>query len=135
MNHCENVDHDAVLRARTLLLGSGTINIHEEIDAYRVLAGVSPVVHLPRLARALVKFGTSEPRNPATRLPVLTEAAAAARRMDEAEPKRAALLGEVLEACREELLTLGRNEDARVVSEELARLVPGGEGTPAGRAA
>ncbi|MFD3655226.1 hypothetical protein [Streptomyces sp. NPDC058620] len=133
MNHCENVDHDAVLRARALLLGSGTINIHEEVDAYRVLVGVSPAVYLPRLARALLTFGTSEPRNPATRLPVLTEAAAAARRMDEAEPKRAALLSEVLEACKEELLAPGRTEDARVVSDELTRLVPGGEGIPADR--
>ncbi|MCX5416089.1 hypothetical protein [Streptomyces sp. NBC_00059] len=132
MNHCENVDHDRVLRARTLLLGSGTINVHEEIDAYRVLTGVSPVVYLPRLARALLEFGTSGAGNPATRLPVLTEAAAAAERMDAAEPGRAPLLLEILEACREELHALGRTEEALAVGEEMARTAGGGQGTPGG---
>ncbi|MFJ8887763.1 hypothetical protein ACIRJR_30760 [Streptomyces sp. NPDC102402] len=121
MNHRESVDHDAVLRARTLLLGSGTINIHEAVDAYRLLAEVSPAVYLPRLAQALLEYGTADPRDPGTRLAVLTEAAAAARRMAAAEPRRAGLLRKALEACEQELTLLGRTEQARSVSEELAR--------------
>ncbi|MFC8225055.1 hypothetical protein [Streptomyces sp. NPDC057287] len=129
MNHSESVDQNAVLRARTLLLGSGTINIHEAVDAYRLLAEVSPAVYLPRLAQALLEFGTADPRNPETRLTVVTEAAAAARRMEPAEPRRAALLRKALEACEQELTVLGRTEQARSVSEELARAVRGEEGS------
>ncbi|HBF81040.1 MAG TPA: hypothetical protein DD420_14265 [Streptomyces sp.] len=121
MNHRENVGHDAVLRARILLLGSGTITIHEQIDAYRVLARVSPAVHLPRLAQALLDYATSVPRDPETHLAVVTEAAEAARRMDVAEPRRSKLLSAALEACRRELLALGREEEAAVLGEEMTR--------------
>ncbi|WP_406390693.1 hypothetical protein [Streptomyces sp. NBC_00887] len=89
MNYAENVDHDAVLRARMLLLGSGRITIDEEIDAYRVLARVSPAVYLPRLASELVTYGYRELQDPELRLALRTEAAAAARAMDRAEPRRA----------------------------------------------
>ncbi|MFB8027835.1 hypothetical protein ACFQ6U_09305 [Streptomyces sp. NPDC056465] len=129
MNHRESVDHDAVLRARTLLLGSGTINIHEAVDAYRLLAEVSPAVYLPRLAQALLEYGTADPRDPGTRLTVVTEAAAAARRMEAVEPRRAALLRKALEACAQELTVLGRTEEARSVNQELARTTDGEERT------
>ncbi|MEV3932632.1 hypothetical protein [Streptomyces sp. NPDC053728] len=129
MNHRESVDHDAVLRARTLLLGSGTINIHEAVDAYRLLAEVSPAVYLPRLAQALLEYGTADPRNPGTRLTVVTEAAAAARRTDAADPRRAELLRKALEACERELAMLGRTDEARSVSEELDRPAGGEERT------
>ncbi|MER5633459.1 hypothetical protein [Streptomyces nitrosporeus] len=126
MNHVEHVGHDAVLRARTLLLGSGTINVHEEIDAYRVLTRVSPAVYLPRLAQALLEYGDVNPRDPDTRLAVVTEAADAARRMDATEPRRQGLLAWALHACREELHALGKEKEALLVDEELAR-IPGGE--------
>ncbi|MFJ8864297.1 hypothetical protein ACIRD6_00810 [Streptomyces sp. NPDC102473] len=129
MNHWESVDHHAVLRARTLLLGSGTINIHEAVDAYRLLAVVSPAVYLPRLAQALLEYGTADPRNPDTRLAVVTEAASAARRMEAAEPRRGPLLRKALEACEQELTVLGRTEEARAVGEELDRTAAGEEGT------
>ncbi|MFF1460379.1 hypothetical protein [Streptomyces sp. NPDC058330] len=121
MNHRENVGHEAVLRARVLLLGSGTITIHEQIDAYRVLARVSPAVHLPRLAQALLDYATSVPRDPETHLTVVTEAADAARRMDVSEPRRSELLPVALEACRRELLALGREKEAAVLGEEMTR--------------
>lgn len=121
MNHAENVDHDAVLRARMLLLGSGRINIDEEIDAYRVLARVSPAVYLPRLASELVNYGYRELRDPELRLALRTGAAAAARAMDRAEPKRAELLTRALRACRHELYILGRRKEAFAVCEEMAR--------------
>lgn len=121
MNHAENVDHDAVLRARMLLLGSGRINIDEEIDAYRVLARVSPAVYLPRLARKLLTYGYPELQDPAALLVLRTEAAAAARGMDRAEPKRAELLTQALQACRHELYALGRRKEAFAVCEEMAR--------------
>lgn len=129
MNHRESVDHDAVLRARTLLLGSGTINIHEAVDAYRLLAEVSPAVYLPRLAQALLEYGTADARNPGTRLSVVTEAAAAVRRMEAADPRRAELLRKALEAREQELTASGRTDEARSVSEEPARTAGGEERT------
>ncbi|MFD9498033.1 hypothetical protein [Streptomyces sp. NPDC060035] len=121
MNHAENVDHDAVLRARVLLLGSGRINIDEEIDAYRVLARVSPAVYLPRLATKLLTYGYPELQDPAALLALGTEAAAAARGMDRAEPNRTILLTRALQACRHELYILGRRKEAFAVCEEMAR--------------
>lgn len=121
MNHAENVDQDAVLRARMLLLGSGRINIDEEVDAYRVLARVSPAVYLPRLATKLLTYGYPELQDPAARLALRTEAAAAARGMDRSEPKRAELLRLALRACRHELYILGRRKEAFAVCEEMAR--------------
>ncbi|MGW4227815.1 hypothetical protein ACWEF9_00760 [Streptomyces sp. NPDC004980] len=120
MNHSENIDHDAVLRARTLLLGSGGITVHQEADAYRILARVSPATYLPRLARTLLTFSYRGLEKPELRLSVLTEAVAAARRMDGAEPNRAALLTDTLDACRHELYTLGRRAEAFALCEEMA---------------
>ncbi|MFE4332092.1 hypothetical protein ACFRQM_22530 [Streptomyces sp. NPDC056831] len=60
MNHSENVDQDAVLRARTMLLGSGGLSVEQEIEAYRVLAGVSPLTYLPKLSEALVGDGGAD---------------------------------------------------------------------------
>lgn len=111
MNHSENIDHDAVLRARTLLLGSGGITVHQEADTYRILALVSPATYLPCLARTLLTFGHQKLENPELSLSVLTEAVAAARRMDGSEPNRAALLTDTLDACRHALYTLGRRSE------------------------
>ncbi|WP_405812132.1 hypothetical protein OG524_31660 [Streptomyces sp. NBC_01520] len=68
MNHSENIDHDAVLRARTLLLGSGGITVPHEADAYRILARVSPATHLPHLARTLLTFSYLKLEKPELRL-------------------------------------------------------------------
>ncbi|WP_405387123.1 hypothetical protein OG596_04510 [Streptomyces sp. NBC_01102] len=67
MNHSENIDHDAVLRARTLLLGSGGITVPHEADAYRI-PRVSPATHLPRLARTLLTFSYLKLEKPELRL-------------------------------------------------------------------
>lgn len=122
MNHTENVDQDAILRARVLLLGSGRINIDEEIEAYRTLAQVSPAVYLPRLARQLVTYGYRELQDPEACLALHTEASTAARRMDRAEPGRVELLTRALSACRHELYRLGRRKDAFAACEEMARV-------------
>ncbi|MER5811547.1 hypothetical protein ABT143_25745 [Streptomyces sp. NPDC002033] len=47
-------DHDAVLRARLLLLGSRQPSLPEALQAYRVLAEVSPRAYLPKLVDALL---------------------------------------------------------------------------------
>ncbi|MFJ3309968.1 hypothetical protein ACIPSA_44600 [Streptomyces sp. NPDC086549] len=57
MDHSEKVDQDAVLRARTMLLGSGRLSLARQIEAYRVLAKVGPLTYLPKLCDALVFYG------------------------------------------------------------------------------
>ncbi|GAA2360046.1 hypothetical protein GCM10010246_57830 [Streptomyces cuspidosporus] len=54
MNPAERVDQDDVLRARSILLGSGYLSVDRQVEAYRVLAEVSPMAYLPKLAEALV---------------------------------------------------------------------------------
>lgn len=36
-----------------MLLGSGRLPLHQQIEAYRVLSDVSPATYLPKLSRAL----------------------------------------------------------------------------------
>ncbi|MFD9245305.1 hypothetical protein ACFV0D_25895, partial [Streptomyces sp. NPDC059556] len=122
MNHSEKIDHDAVLRARTMLLGSGRPNLSQEVQAYRVLARVSPASYLPKLARALVSYGYEvegrggmEPR-----LALHAEAADAARRIGTDEPNRADVLCGVLDSYRRTLLTAGRRAGAFAVCEDMA---------------
>ncbi|SCZ16387.1 hypothetical protein SAMN02745898_1177 [Streptomyces sp. 136MFCol5.1] len=88
------VDQDDILRARNVLLASGRRTPREEVDAYRVLAQVSPVSYLPRLVKALqrLSYDTSAgERHPAC-LALREEAVAAARAIDPAEPARGNLL-------------------------------------------
>lgn len=79
------IDHDAVLRARVLLLGSKPLGAWddiswEEVLAYRVLAEVSPKAYLPKLIDGLLlAAGRSGDRE--VRLSLATEAVAAARRI------------------------------------------------------
>ncbi|MFC5033937.1 hypothetical protein ACQFX6_03800 [Streptomyces sp. DSM 41987] len=121
MNHSENVDHESVLRARAILLGSGRIGLHEEIRAYRVLAQVGPLTYLPKLARALLMLSHQEFRNqPEIRLNLTAEALAAVRKLDASEPKRTELLIDTLNDYQRQLYTLGRRAEGFAVREEMA---------------
>ncbi|MFJ5137287.1 hypothetical protein [Streptomyces sp. NPDC088707] len=121
MNHSENVDQDVVLQARTMLLGSGRPSLAREVQAYRVLARVSPASYLPKLARALVSYGYEVgPAGMEPRLALHAEAADAARRIDADEPNRADVLCGVLDSYRRTLLTVGRRAEAFAASEEMA---------------
>ncbi|MFB7834109.1 hypothetical protein [Streptomyces sp. NPDC056056] len=122
MNHSEKIDHDAVLQARTMLLGSDRPSLAQEVQAYRVLVRVSPASYLPKLAKALVSYGYEvEGRGGMEqRLALHTEAADAARRIGADEPNRADVLCGVLDAYRRTLLTVGRRGEAFAVCEEMA---------------
>lgn len=57
------IDHDEVLRARALLLGSGRPSRAQLLGAYRVLAEVSPKAYVPKSVDALPAL-RHETRNP-----------------------------------------------------------------------
>ncbi|MET7861183.1 hypothetical protein ABZS81_29085 [Streptomyces sp. NPDC005318] len=122
MNPTRRVDQDAVLRARTMLLGSGELSLVQQLEAYRVLAEVSPRAYLPKLCRALLWRGyAGEFRSrPDIQLALHAEAASAARRIDTAEPKRTALLVDALDAYQHALYAAGRRADGLAVCEEMA---------------
>ncbi|MEU3880515.1 hypothetical protein ACFV2A_25285 [Streptomyces californicus] len=113
MHPTRKVDQDDIVRARNVLLASGRRTAGEEVDAYRVLAQVSPDVYAPRLADALLDLRY----NPLTRswhasaLELSEEAVAAARSIDPAEPGRADVLHRALDGCREDLYRLGRTDE------------------------
>ena len=121
MNHSGKVDQDDILRARNILLASGRRTAREEVDAYRVLAQVSPAAYLPRLARALqhLSYDTSSGKRHPACLALREEAVAAARAVDPAEPARADLLYEALDTCQRELYTLGRRTEGLAVRAEM----------------
>ncbi|WP_392842626.1 hypothetical protein [Streptomyces sp. LN500] len=108
MNLSGTVDQDDIVRARTVLLASGRRTPREEVDAYRVLAQVSPVSYLPRLVKALqrLSYDTSAGERHAACLALREETVAAARAIDPAEPARGDLLYEALDSCQRELYTL-----------------------------
>ncbi|MGA5872885.1 hypothetical protein [Streptomyces cinereoruber] len=118
----QNIDQDTVLRARTMLLGSGRLGLPQEVEAYRVLAKVSPAAYLPKLVRALVSYGyeVGHRRGPERRLPLHAEAADAARRIGAGHPRRTEALRDALEAYEHALFELGRRAEGRAVCEELA---------------
>lgn len=124
MNHSENVDHDAVLRARTMLLGSDRPSLSQEVQAYRVLARVSPAAYLPKLVRALVSYGyeVGDKGGLEPRLALHAEAAAAGRRIDVGEPNRTELLCRALDVYQRTLLSAGRRAEAFAVGEEMAEV-------------
>ncbi|MEU3463434.1 hypothetical protein ABZ721_26260 [Streptomyces sp. NPDC006733] len=125
MNHSPNVDHEAILRARATLLGSGTVGLHEEIRAYRVLAHVGPLTYLPKLSRALLEFGEKEfTHQPEIRLNLTAEALDAARALDASDPQRSELLSNALDAYRRQLEVLGRPVDSLAIGEEGERPQP-----------
>ncbi|MFF1417177.1 hypothetical protein [Streptomyces sp. NPDC058280] len=121
MNHSGKVDQDDIMRARNVLLASGRRTPREEVDAYRVLAQVSPAAYLPRLAKALQRLSYdsgSGQRHPAC-LALREEAVAAARAINPAEPARADLLYEALDTCQRELYTLGRRAEGLAMRAEM----------------
>ncbi|MFE2555824.1 hypothetical protein ACFXGT_07285 [Streptomyces sp. NPDC059352] len=122
MNHSENVDHDAVLRARTMLLGSDLPSLSQQVQAYRVLAQVSPAAYLPKLTRALVSYGyeVGDRGGLEMRLALHAEAADAGRRIDAGEPNRTEELCHLLDVYQRTLLTAGRRAEAFAVGEEKA---------------
>ncbi|MEU2076537.1 hypothetical protein [Streptomyces sp. NPDC013489] len=122
MNHSEKIDHDAVLRARTMLLGSDRLSWRQQVEAYRVLAEVSPAAYLPKLADALTSYRNNHWRTarPEVELACHTEAADAARRIDHGEPNRTEVLCRTLDSYRRTLLTAGRRAEAFAVCEEMA---------------
>ncbi|MEU8777910.1 hypothetical protein [Streptomyces sp. NPDC048606] len=133
MNSSGNVDHDAVLRARTTLLGSGTLSPLDEIEAYRVLADVSPLTYRPKLVRALMRRGGAPEfwHRPDVRLALYGRAADAARDLDTAYGQREVLLFEALDRLQRELFAADRHEEARAVRAESVE--SGWEGFTRGR--
>ncbi|MFE9462838.1 hypothetical protein ACFYNW_04040 [Streptomyces virginiae] len=113
------INHDAVLRARVLLLGSGRLSVLEQVDAYRVLAEVSPKAYLPKLVDALLLM-SYRTRNPEVELALTTEAVEAARRIEAGLPTRAERLRRALDAHQRALFALGRRAEGRAACEEMA---------------
>ncbi|MER6320353.1 hypothetical protein ABT237_42400 [Streptomyces sp. NPDC001581] len=113
------IDHDAVLRARVLLLGSGRLGLLEEVHAYRVLAEVSPKAYLPKLVDALLSMSYRS-RDPEVHLALATEAVEAARRIESGAPTRAERLCRALDVYQSALFALGRRPEGYVACEEMA---------------
>lgn len=105
-----------------MLLESGRPSVARQVEAYRVLSVVSPLTYMPKLAEALLSAGYQpEIRDlPEAQLAWHAEAAAAARRVDEGEPKRTELLVRALDAYRFGLYELGRRTAGMAVCEEMA---------------
>ncbi|KOV38010.1 hypothetical protein ADK60_03135 [Streptomyces sp. XY431] len=113
------IDHDAVLRARVLLLGSGRLWPEELVGAYRVLAEVSPQVYGPKLVDALLTLYYRS-RDPKVDVALSAEAYRAARGMEAGAPDRAERWCRALDAYQASLFALGRRAEGRAVCEELA---------------
>ncbi|MFI8288412.1 hypothetical protein EAO71_33165 [Streptomyces sp. ms191] len=113
------IDHDAVLRARVLLLGSGRLRLLEEVHAYRVLAEVSPKAYLPKLVDAVLLMSYRS-RDPEVDLTLTAEAVEAARRIEAGAPARAERLGRALNAYQRALFALGRRAEGHAACEEMA---------------
>ncbi|MFC9297985.1 hypothetical protein ACFTWH_10050 [Streptomyces sp. NPDC057011] len=126
MNHTAQINHDAVLRARVALLGSGTLPARQRVAAHRVLVQVSPLAHLPLLTKALYDYSKEFAHRPAIALALRAESVAAARRMYAVEPERAPLLAAALNGYREQLLVMDRGGELAAVQEEISLL--GGTG-------
>lgn len=121
MNHSGKVDQDDIVRARNVLLASGRRTPREEVDAYRVLAQVSPASYLPLLAKALqrLSYDTASGKWHASSLALCEEAVAVARSIDPAEPARADVLYEALDTCQRELYSLGRRAEGLAMRAEM----------------
>ncbi|MFG2877396.1 hypothetical protein ACGFYU_20790 [Streptomyces sp. NPDC048337] len=122
MNHTAHINHDAVLRARVALLGSGRLPVQQRVAAYRVLVQVSPLAYLPMLPKALYDYSKEFTHEPAIALALRAESVAAARRLCGLEPERAPLLAAALTGYREQLELMERREELAAVDEEIARI-------------
>ncbi|WP_037675497.1 hypothetical protein [Streptomyces globisporus] len=122
MGNTRKYDEETVLRARVLLLGSGRLNWWQEVEAYRVLATVSPAAYLPKLVRALTSYRNASWRtaDPEVELALHAEAVEAARRIGTDEPNRADVLCGTLRSYQRSLFAAGRRAEGRAVCEELA---------------
>ncbi|MFF9143625.1 hypothetical protein ACF1BN_02015 [Streptomyces sp. NPDC014861] len=112
-----DVDQDAVMRARVLLLGSGRLSESQKMEAYRVLAPVSPAVYAPKLVTLLAWARATTPRR---REELALEAVAAARLLGADHPLRTEVLCRALGSYRSELYRQGRRAEALAVCEESA---------------
>ncbi|MFJ8083132.1 hypothetical protein ACIQ6Y_21315 [Streptomyces sp. NPDC096205] len=121
MDHRGKVDQDTIIRARNILLASGRRTPREEVDAYRVLARVSPASYLPRLVNALLRltYDTDSGRRHPASLALCEEAVAVARTVDPAEPARTDLLYRALDACQRELYDVGRRAEGLALRAEM----------------
>ncbi|MGW1410847.1 hypothetical protein [Streptomyces sp. NPDC002403] len=121
MNHSGKADQDDIVRARNVLLASGRRTPREEVDAYRVLAQVSPASYLPLLAKALqrLSYDSGSGKKHAACLSLCEEAVAAARSIDPAEPARADVLYQALNTCQRELYSLGRRTEGLAMRAEM----------------
>ncbi|WP_327432619.1 hypothetical protein [Streptomyces sp. NBC_01236] len=117
-----NVDQDAVLQARNVLLSSARPTRRQEAEAYRVLAKVSPASYAPKLANALMhlSFDDSVRELPQARLDLCQEAVDAARQLDVSDPRHAEVLLDALKWYQRRLFELGRRPEALTVGAEMA---------------
>ncbi|MFH9943172.1 hypothetical protein ACH4OT_28115 [Streptomyces murinus] len=113
------IDHDEVLRARVLLLGSGRPSRAQLLGAYRVLAEVSPNAYVPKLVDALLAL-RHESRDPEVEIALAAEASRAARGIEVGAPDRAERLRRALDAYQASLFALGRRAEGRAICAELA---------------
>ncbi|NML51352.1 hypothetical protein HHL19_14855 [Streptomyces sp. R302] len=111
------VDADKVMRARVFLLGSGRLDQRQELEAYRVLAPVSPAVYAPKLVRRL---DWTRATTPERREELAVEGVAAARLLDPAHPQRTEVLCRALGRYGSELLRQGRRAEALAFCRESA---------------
>ncbi|MET8980362.1 hypothetical protein ABZX85_32630 [Streptomyces sp. NPDC004539] len=134
MGNSKSVDQDAVLRARTTLLGSGRRSLREEVQAYRVLAQVSPRAYLGKLATALVSYSYAREfqGRPEIVFALCAEAVEAAREIGVEEPQQTEVLVRALGAYERELFAAGRREEGLAVCREAADV--GREGFERGQA-
>lgn len=118
----EDVDQDAVLRARNVLLGSGGPTRRQEVEACRVLARVSPATYLPRLTKALIRLGFSDEyrKLPEAQLALYEEAVEVARSVDPADPRHPDILMDALRWQQHQLFELERRPEGVAVREEMA---------------
>ncbi|MYT70888.1 MULTISPECIES: hypothetical protein [unclassified Streptomyces] len=114
------IDHDAVLRARVLLLGTGRLALLQEVNAYRVLAEVSPKAYLPKFVDALLLM-SYRTRDAEVRLLLTREAIEAVRKIEAGMPRRDERVRSALDAHQRALFGVGRRDEGRAVCEELAR--------------
>ncbi|WNI29238.1 hypothetical protein [Streptomyces sp. ITFR-6] len=121
MNQLRKVDQDDIVRARNVLLASGHRTPSEKVDAYRVLAHVSPVSYLPLLASALqhLSYDGRSGKRHASCLALCEEAVAVARSIDPAEPGRADVLYQALDRFQRELYRVGRHTEGLALRAEM----------------
>ncbi|MFF8807237.1 hypothetical protein [Streptomyces omiyaensis] len=114
------VNEDEVLRARVLLLASWRLSVPQRVEAYRVLARVSPDAYAPKLAdwlgSALFQTGATPERSEE----LAREAVEAARRVRADHAKRAETLLRALDLHQGVLFELGRRAEGLTLCEEMA---------------